>query len=303
MATPTINPPGWYADPTGRHQSRYWDNDHWTDRVSDGGVMSVEPGMAVPAMPAMPMPMPAMPMPAMPAQPPPFVPVPEGGFRAVAIPPWRAAALRLALVALAIAFFFEVVASFALGRVVGSATYSINPPSRSTFTWAAWLFHYEGSGRITYAYPPLLIWPALFAGYALAASLLVQKVSALAKAGCRARWAWSAKPERARLGAALRGLGCASTLLRERGRVAMVVCGEIAAVLAAIIAGYAVTAREGLMQKSSGLTFTGDLTVGWGPKVCLVAALIALVTLPMGLPWRSDRRVVIRQDGSVTTEG
>jgi hypothetical protein len=31
---------GWYADPTGRYQSRYWDGSAWTDQVSaeDGNV-------------------------------------------------------------------------------------------------------------------------------------------------------------------------------------------------------------------------------------------------------------------------
>lgn len=30
--------PGWLADPTGRHQLRYWDGRQWTSHVSDGGV-------------------------------------------------------------------------------------------------------------------------------------------------------------------------------------------------------------------------------------------------------------------------
>ncbi len=28
---------GWYADPSGRHHTRYWDGRGWTTRVSDGG--------------------------------------------------------------------------------------------------------------------------------------------------------------------------------------------------------------------------------------------------------------------------
>lgn len=30
--------PGWYPDPAGRHQARYWDGARWTERVADDGV-------------------------------------------------------------------------------------------------------------------------------------------------------------------------------------------------------------------------------------------------------------------------
>lgn len=35
--------PGWYADPSGRHQLRFWNGADWTEHVSDNGVASVEP--------------------------------------------------------------------------------------------------------------------------------------------------------------------------------------------------------------------------------------------------------------------
>lgn len=35
--TPAV-PAGWKADPTGRHQFRYWNGDHWTENVADAGV-------------------------------------------------------------------------------------------------------------------------------------------------------------------------------------------------------------------------------------------------------------------------
>lgn len=35
--------PGWNADPTGRHEYRYWDGSAWTGDVSDSGVTSVDP--------------------------------------------------------------------------------------------------------------------------------------------------------------------------------------------------------------------------------------------------------------------
>ena len=35
--------PGWQADPTGRHDHRYWDGTRWTDDVADAGVASTDP--------------------------------------------------------------------------------------------------------------------------------------------------------------------------------------------------------------------------------------------------------------------
>ncbi len=37
--TPVV-PSGWKADPTGRHQFRYWDGFHWTENVADAGEQS-----------------------------------------------------------------------------------------------------------------------------------------------------------------------------------------------------------------------------------------------------------------------
>lgn len=34
---------GWYPDPAGRHQYRYWDGKAWTDHVADAGAQSVDP--------------------------------------------------------------------------------------------------------------------------------------------------------------------------------------------------------------------------------------------------------------------
>lgn len=36
-------PAAWLADPTRRHQLRYWDGAAWTDHVSDGGVQGTDP--------------------------------------------------------------------------------------------------------------------------------------------------------------------------------------------------------------------------------------------------------------------
>jgi hypothetical protein len=39
----SLPPPGWAADPTGRHQLRYWDGKAWTDYVADNGQESRDP--------------------------------------------------------------------------------------------------------------------------------------------------------------------------------------------------------------------------------------------------------------------
>ena len=41
MADDDLAPPGWYADPFGRHERRYFDG-RWTERVSDHGFESAD---------------------------------------------------------------------------------------------------------------------------------------------------------------------------------------------------------------------------------------------------------------------
>ena len=41
--TPANIRDGWYPDPRGQHQLRYWSDGSWTDRVADHGVQSDEP--------------------------------------------------------------------------------------------------------------------------------------------------------------------------------------------------------------------------------------------------------------------
>lgn len=40
---PATTPAGWYDDPEGRHQSRYWDGVRWTENCADDGVAVVDP--------------------------------------------------------------------------------------------------------------------------------------------------------------------------------------------------------------------------------------------------------------------
>src|SRR5688500_1676222 len=38
-----LSPPGWYPDPGGRHEQRYWDGRTWTVGVADGPVVVEDP--------------------------------------------------------------------------------------------------------------------------------------------------------------------------------------------------------------------------------------------------------------------
>ncbi len=38
-----VAPPGWYPDPTGRHQQRYFNQGRWTDHVGDDGALAFDP--------------------------------------------------------------------------------------------------------------------------------------------------------------------------------------------------------------------------------------------------------------------
>ena len=36
-------PEGWFPDPGGRHELRYWDGQKWTEHVSDRGTQAADP--------------------------------------------------------------------------------------------------------------------------------------------------------------------------------------------------------------------------------------------------------------------
>ena len=39
----STNAAAWYADPSRRHEVRYWNGEAWTEHVADNGVASVDP--------------------------------------------------------------------------------------------------------------------------------------------------------------------------------------------------------------------------------------------------------------------
>lgn len=43
--TPSV-PAGWYADPAGRYELRYWDGTQWTEHVARGGAQYTDPPVA-----------------------------------------------------------------------------------------------------------------------------------------------------------------------------------------------------------------------------------------------------------------
>lgn len=45
------HPPGWYADPWGRHEHRWWDGHRWTAAVADGGRRGEDPPQGTPTVP------------------------------------------------------------------------------------------------------------------------------------------------------------------------------------------------------------------------------------------------------------
>lgn len=91
---------GWFADPTGRHQMRYWNGSSWTPQVSDNGQVSIDQPImpppadlpiAHPVSPTNEPPIPPPPPPGatggaipMPPPPPPMVPAPTRAPQAVA---------------------------------------------------------------------------------------------------------------------------------------------------------------------------------------------------------------------------
>jgi hypothetical protein len=210
----------------------------------------------------------------------------------------RAAALTIAQIAAALALLFEVLASVVLnGQTRGGVV-----PTRSTLEWSSWLYHYT-PGVVVYGYPPVALWIALLLALILPDNAKLAPLAALRKAGCRSRSLRRTSAERARLAQALRGIGCAATLLRTRGRRGLVVASGLAALAVTGVSTYAIVTGQGVLSESGPFTrFVGDLSVGLGPKVCLVAGIVGVVAALVAWPWTTERRVTVFPDGSIRVE-
>ncbi len=92
-------------------------------------------------------------------------------------------------------------------------------------------------------------------------------------------------------------MGAATTLFRARSQRALIALSGLAALAVTAISAYALLAKEGLSGESG--TFMGALSAGLGPKVCLVAGIIGIVGGLAAWPWKAQRHVMVRSDGSV----
>ena len=101
------------------------------------------------------------------------------GYRAVAAPTWRTAALWIATIAVDLALIFEIVASLFLSQR------ALSVPSQTDLQWGAWLYDYSVGTRWAAAYPPIALWIALVAALVLVGRLLVVPTKAVKKAGNR----------------------------------------------------------------------------------------------------------------------
>jgi hypothetical protein len=279
---------GWYGDPVGRHEFRYWDGGVWTARVADAGVTGDDDAA-----------------PAEELAPPGPVPVAVARcYRAVAVRRWRAVVVFLGGLATGLALLFEIFAS----AVAAGSTASRSEEMLWLTSWLYQTPHLSTTGDTTvmelhYGYPPLVLWVALVVAFVLLARVSKQGRWVLKKVGVRATFRWSAPEERQRLGAGLQELGCSKGFLfsvRQRG---MLAGGGVASLVVVLVSAYSLIQREGTML-ADGATgkVVSDLSVGLGPVVCLVAGLVGVVAAIAAWPWTRQHRVLIRADGSVEAQ-
>ncbi|MGZ6807704.1 MAG: DUF2510 domain-containing protein, partial [Mycobacteriaceae bacterium] len=297
MATLTV-PPGWYTDPSGRHEYRYWDGTNWTPGVSDHGVSSTD---APEMRPPPPVDVAAM-RPSATSEPALEATAFARAYRAVAVPSRRVLAVQVATAGALVALLFEMIASLMLAAQVSN---SLTVPTRSTLEWWSWLYD---SSPVTSAYsyiatyPPVGLWPALLLAAILLSLLPLTAVQALRKAGLRAAFRWSAPSERARLAHGLAELGCSNTLFRARGRRGLLVFSTLASLAVITMSGYALIAKQALFQDSGTLTATNLPEAGVGPVVCLLGGVVALVGGLLAWPWSREQHVLVHLDGTIRPE-
>lgn len=284
MTTSTPTPDaGWYADPSGRHEYRLWDGTRWTDDVADAGTRGKDATTASPAT-----------APASAAV--------GAGYAVIAVARWRVATVVLAGLGLVLVLMFEVLASMAAAGSTSGSSVSTVPD------WLYWLYKpldvstTDGSGSTLvayYGYPPVALWLGLVSAGVLMVQTQLYYLRALKKAGRRFRRLSSVREEGSRLRAALADRGCAKRYVFSVHQRALLLGSGIGSLVVALTSWYALAERSGAML-GHGQTVVSDLSVGLGPRLCLVAGVVGVLAAGAAWPWKPDREVVVHPDGSVT---
>lgn len=223
-------------------------------------------------------------------------PVPAYGVGAAPPPPktWRGLAMSsrvrfatgVATLAAAIGAFYALMGLVWSLGLRSSATI----PSESTLRLFTWQYELTSGGVVSGARwmtPPLLVVGLLVAAMALLDHVSRGKVFPLRKAQGKAV-AFRTPPEaRRQIEAELRTAGY-SSLSGPGGRVSLLVGG--------LLAGLA-----GLLSLL--LPLQDGFTRGYGPVVCGVAGIVALLSMLVATPWQRWPEVVVMADGRITVAG
>jgi hypothetical protein len=296
-------PAGWYPDPSGRHEQRYWDGFAWSGHVLDRGVASEDalpyaPAGSAPPPPAMaPAAFPASPASSAPPGPPGQfawsapIAAQMPGYRAVRLPSWRWLTSAVAQTVGLVAFFYELLA---LG-----VTAIVGPGDDVEWIWI-WSWVYRRDELVLYiARPPVLVVALLFLAALFLSLGPAGRSVTLARAGARtARW-WSSAEDRQRWSGAVYRFDAtgvshtASCRGRER---AFLIVSAICFVLVIVLAVVAITNREA--ATSTGVLMS-HLSIGLGPWFCLTAGILGVLGALVSWPWGGPE-MVIRADGSVS---
>lgn len=282
------SPAGWYRDPAARHEQRYWDGLGWTSHIIDAGV----PGEDAPAGGV------AVPFAAYAAN--------RAGFRARAGGRGRHALIATAANLLGLAFVFEMIVS-----VIAFNTFHGPGLTSDVGLWVTcWMYGSGPNGFVNghyvtqssfIGYPPLLLWPTLFAAAWLLQRATLPSVIALKSAGMPFPRPWaSSEHKRAWADRLWRLQSARLSLFRTSERVYLVL-GGIASLAVALISATSILGRSGfiLNQGGSPTPTINQLSLGLGPWLCLAAGMVGFLAALLAWPYRRDRDVVVHPDGSV----
>lgn len=211
------------------------------------------------------------------------VPAPLRTWRGLATNARQHAAITVASWAAGISFLFLLISSGWMLSQQASATV----PGESALRWATWQYQLVAGG-VEFGYPPLLVGGLLFA-----AAMLFDLNRALTAPLAKARGhkiiasRWSAPAERRQARAELRAAGY-SGLVGASARVRLMIGG----VLALLAGAYSLVSplQEGF-------------TRGYGPTVCAVGGLVAVLAVLVATPWAHWPHVVLLGDGRLTLDG